>query len=43
MKYRVAYNADGTPALFIVRGIFRKRFYHVVPAVGLIELKEEKL
>lgn len=43
MKKIVAYNSDGTLALIIRLGWFTKRYYHVVPGVGLVELKKEQL
>jgi hypothetical protein len=43
MKKFLAFNADGTGQLIIVKGVFRKHFYHVVPGVGLVELHVEQL
>jgi len=43
MKRMLAYNSDGTPALILRIGVFRRHYYHVVPGVGLVELKKEQL
>lgn len=43
MKKLFAFNADGTTQLVIVKGLLHKHYYHVVPGVGLVELKVEQL
>lgn len=43
MRKLYAFNADGTTQLVIIKGMFRKHYYWVVPGVGLVELKVEQL